>query len=457
MYYHPVLMLAALLMLYAMKVEAIEIYPTLRFTPWKNLHESAKAEGEILGYRSERSWNNLGSNSIERLSYETIKLQSERKAQAIEKLLEEAEDSWDCYINHYDDYTWDELELWGIQEAFITMGYDENLWQNDQAPRPEVENEDWVELTPEHQEAALYVCYTQEIWDEVPLPDWKENQIHVESDGDDGNLQTIIAAACVMGFALLAGITFLFVRIRRGKQAETTATSSRHSSLSSIHGSGSERNNRFGTVQVPTITFRAKNERQCSLSVHSASLELRDDDISTLEVPTVVDGMSYGDDNTESIVSSKNQLEDRRGRFGCASETESVSPDSSMEEHSLSCCSGSAFENGVVTSSSSFEDQFCEGRDDVDEEMAVERFRVKAPPGKLGIVLDTPFGNEPTVIALKPDSILLERVRTGDRLLSVNGKDVTSMDAEQVSELISSQSSKHQRLVFAQNRERCNL
>jgi C-terminal processing protease CtpA/Prc len=92
----------------------------------------------------------------------------------------------------------------------------------------------------------------------------------------------------------------------------------------------------------------------------------------------------------------------------------------------------------------SFEQQFSE---------AEERYDVVAPPGKLGMVIDTPNGGMPVVHAIKDTSALADRVRVGDRLLSVDDEDCTGMTAMQVSKLISLKSSKPRRvLVFARSR-----
>lgn len=80
-----------------------------------------------------------------------------------------------------------------------------------------------------------------------------------------------------------------------------------------------------------------------------------------------------------------------------------------------------------------------------------EQFEIIAPPGKLGVVIDTPYNGEkvPVVHAIKDTSILAERVRIGDKLLSVDGQDTKGMSAVTVSKMISAKSMEPQRrLVF---------
>ena len=78
----------------------------------------------------------------------------------------------------------------------------------------------------------------------------------------------------------------------------------------------------------------------------------------------------------------------------------------------------------------------------------VKPFEIRAPPGKLGMVVDTPNGGVPVVRAIRPDSVLHGNVLVGDRLISVDNKDVTNMTAVEVSSLISLKQHQSRLLVF---------
>lgn len=66
------------------------------------------------------------------------------------------------------------------------------------------------------------------------------------------------------------------------------------------------------------------------------------------------------------------------------------------------------------------------------------RYTAKAPPGKLGMIVDTAEVDRcPYVHTIKADSVLIDQVKPGDRLLTVNGHNVTGMTALEVSRLIS--------------------
>jgi hypothetical protein len=69
---------------------------------------------------------------------------------------------------------------------------------------------------------------------------------------------------------------------------------------------------------------------------------------------------------------------------------------------------------------------------------ADERFEVLAPSGVLGLILETNKEGVPTIDNIKPLSVLADQVQIGDRLLSVDGIDVSVMLASDISRLIAS-------------------
>jgi PDZ domain len=86
----------------------------------------------------------------------------------------------------------------------------------------------------------------------------------------------------------------------------------------------------------------------------------------------------------------------------------------------------------------------------IDMARRIRPFEVRAPPGRLGMVLsDPPLGGVPLVRLLKPDSILAARgVQVGDRLISVNQENVTNRTALEVSNLMTRQQNHPRLLVF---------
>jgi len=69
---------------------------------------------------------------------------------------------------------------------------------------------------------------------------------------------------------------------------------------------------------------------------------------------------------------------------------------------------------------------------------ATDEFEVEIPAGMLGLVLESSENGIPRVHTIKASSVLSSLVRVGDRLLSVDGEDVTLMSSSEISRLISS-------------------
>ena len=71
------------------------------------------------------------------------------------------------------------------------------------------------------------------------------------------------------------------------------------------------------------------------------------------------------------------------------------------------------------------------------KEVALE---VWAPPGKLGVVIDTPNDGAPVVHAIKDSSPIADKLQVGDKLVAVDDENVETMTAIKVSKLISRKS-----------------
>mmetsp|Transcript_2865 Transcript_2865/g.7575 ORF Transcript_2865/g.7575 Transcript_2865/m.7575 type:complete len:93 (-) Transcript_2865:169-447(-) len=69
-----------------------------------------------------------------------------------------------------------------------------------------------------------------------------------------------------------------------------------------------------------------------------------------------------------------------------------------------------------------------------------ELIDIYAPPGKLGVVIDTPDDGPPVVHAIKDSSVIADQLKVGDKLVSVDDDDVRSMTAIKVSKIISRKS-----------------
>lgn len=137
------------------------LLPEYRFIPWQSLPESIKTQAENgLGY-DEETWNYPGSNeAVESLSFSSLDDLKQDAAEAIGFL---DEDTWDCWVNHFNDYDWFELGESDLSECFEVLGWTEESWESDDAPASETK--DWSELTIEEQEGATCLCFFEDTWD----------------------------------------------------------------------------------------------------------------------------------------------------------------------------------------------------------------------------------------------------------------------------------------------------
>ena len=77
--------------------------------------------------------------------------------------------------------------------------------------------------------------------------------------------------------------------------------------------------------------------------------------------------------------------------------------------------------------------------------MREELIDIYAPPGKLGVIIDTPDDSAPVVHAIKDSSVVAGELQVGDKLVAVDDEDVTMMTAIKVSKLISRKNGNAQR------------
>ena len=77
-----------------------------------------------------------------------------------------------------------------------------------------------------------------------------------------------------------------------------------------------------------------------------------------------------------------------------------------------------------------------------------ETIEISAPPGKLGVVIDTPNSGPPVVHAVKESSAIANMICVGDQLIMVDDVDVSNLTAIKVSKLISKKSTNPQRKLI---------
>eukprot|EP00978_Attheya_sp_CCMP212_P006721 scaffold15590_cov56-Attheya_sp.AAC.3 len=126
---------------------------------WADLPEDVKDAWDDIGFGA-ISWTVQGMN--EKIEKDTWSdLDDEDRAHA--DIVGFTEDTWDCHINHYHGYEWEDLKQDDLTEYFETIGYDEDMWDKDEDAAIDVE--EWDEIDAEKQAALEAICWTQDLWD----------------------------------------------------------------------------------------------------------------------------------------------------------------------------------------------------------------------------------------------------------------------------------------------------
>lgn len=143
----------------------IDPVDSIRYVPWDELSDDVQTLATSLGYEME-SWNLPGSAQIEAVNFATLK----KNARQTVNNMGLTEDQWDCYINHYEGFAWDDLSD-EIIAHLETLGWDSTLWESGEEV-PSTRNQAWDDLNSSEREAAVALCYRYETWEMINLEDW---------------------------------------------------------------------------------------------------------------------------------------------------------------------------------------------------------------------------------------------------------------------------------------------
>ncbi|KAL7532622.1 hypothetical protein ACHAXR_009153 [Thalassiosira sp. AJA248-18] len=139
--------------------------PEFRYEAFSELSPTAQGIAiQELSYM-EVTWNNHGLAPIEKQRWSTLSSNEREGAQQ----LGYDEDQWDCFINHYKQYTWDELGEKGVQKHYEALGWTQGHWGGTTGEVAYAETKWWDQFTDNEKKAANALCYFQQNWDEVDL------------------------------------------------------------------------------------------------------------------------------------------------------------------------------------------------------------------------------------------------------------------------------------------------
>lgn len=144
-------------------------YPNFRYVQYQSLSTATLTSATALGYTA-ATWNTPGTLELEETSFSVLTVPQ----QAAYALIGFEELQYDCFVNHYDGYDWDELATEEVQQYFITLGWNEPFWDNATGV-PASDDQDWAELSADEQAAAANVCFFEDLWNAESLLDWGES------------------------------------------------------------------------------------------------------------------------------------------------------------------------------------------------------------------------------------------------------------------------------------------
>lgn len=151
------------------------LYPWFRYQPWEYLTPREKSLADLIGW-DQTSWNagkSLYDDSESDASLAFADLTDEQRSNLMD--LGFYEEQYDCWINHYEGYSWSDLQLYGLAGYFETFGFTADNFLGAQGSVAAYQQADWNELSEAQKEAAYQLCWFEELWDEVPLTKWGDD------------------------------------------------------------------------------------------------------------------------------------------------------------------------------------------------------------------------------------------------------------------------------------------
>jgi hypothetical protein len=139
-------------------------YPFSRFTYWSNLSPAAQKRAEELGY-TEGTWEAPGTG-VENLAFDELTSSQQVRALGfgLNKII------WDCYLNHYRAFTWEQLLQMEVAGFYSVLGHNSASWQSGEEPLGDLP---FSQLSPSQKSAAAALCFTENLWNGLPLDMWE--------------------------------------------------------------------------------------------------------------------------------------------------------------------------------------------------------------------------------------------------------------------------------------------
>lgn len=142
-------------------------FPEVRYQQYRWLSEEDRQKVSEAGYTPEE-WDQPMSAVVESIPFSDLGiLQSKITALGL------SQEQWDCYINNYSGYKWDQLSN-QLQIHALALGWTPSTWENSKSSnsKPAVFRNFWDELSDPQKKTAGEFCYFENTWNEENLRYW---------------------------------------------------------------------------------------------------------------------------------------------------------------------------------------------------------------------------------------------------------------------------------------------
>jgi len=138
--------------------------PEFRYRHWMELEEGVRDVVDTSLKYSALSWNVLGLDAIEKRDWAALtSYESEAAAEIGFSQL-----TWDCWQNHFQSYSWDDLTFYGLDLPYLALGWTELSWDGVEAAPPS-KGMSWKDLSQEQRQVASELCFFRDNWDGLDM------------------------------------------------------------------------------------------------------------------------------------------------------------------------------------------------------------------------------------------------------------------------------------------------
>lgn len=154
----------------------------VRYVVWMFLNERIRAAAELLTY-NEESWNLPGTAQVEQVAFHDLNdVLGNQQAERLVGEIGLTQLQWDCYINHYFGFSWDELAELGLHTPFNALGWNLLNWSERFTTPGLLRDVPWIQLNETQQSAATTLCYQRETWEKEDLRNWRTSTVPSPSE-----------------------------------------------------------------------------------------------------------------------------------------------------------------------------------------------------------------------------------------------------------------------------------